>query len=194
MFPMIAFIFQFFLKAPSMTISKIWPFAYVFVDLCACLPVTHYRNGFSPINSRNLPSSSTSNLTSSDQNFLFSSANVSPSYMALTFLSSVPVAVLLNVLVVKFHGRLHRSQHQKSAEFQRAKLLDKAGHAQWKSELEGGAPRHEVHGDDLRHEKSDEDEIKEMPYPIGELSPSSYRGPHEVEGEGHSGGELEAPL
>ena len=129
----------------------------------------------------------------------FSVETVPATTMAFTFVGVVPVVGMIAFLVLKLHRRVYRKRYEKSANLRTTesrilRSLDTAAYSQWKSELETGRSRIEMHGDGVRHEKSGDDEIKELSNQTAELGTPSHRWVHEMEGEGSPSEELEASI
>lgn len=127
---------------------------------------------------------------------MFSGASVPTLGLGLTFFAFfgvVPFLSLIAFMIVKIHcclyrrGRsgTHTEQSHAQQSRQRREQPDEDVYLKLKAELEVGPTRYEMHGDDLRHEKSDEDEVKELPGIIGTSGMPSHHWRYEVEGDSH---------
>ena len=123
------------------------------------------------------------------------SQDITPSWegtglLAYIFATVVPFLAITSFLLVKLHDRIHGKPRSKKDGPSISKQRDQDVYNQWKPELAVDQGRFEMHGDDLRYEKPDTDEVKELPGQTGELKAPDRQYPCEVAGE-HCSCELE---
>ena len=183
--------------------STAWPLAYFLVSICVSKPTSPKIMAFigptTDLYNKTQSSTPSPEPPSPSKSSFFSEETVPTTTMAFTFVGVVPVVGMIAFIVLKLQRRIHRKQREMNAyprmtESRTIRSLDPAAYTQWKSELETGRSRIEMHGDGVRHEKSKDDEIKELSNQTAELGTPSYRLVHEMEGEGNPSKELEAPI
>ncbi len=181
-----------------MIFSKICLLAYLLFGLCICVPTLSKHGSLNPRESiANAGPSPSSPDSTNSVSSLFSSSTVPTLEFAFTFVGVVPVVALIAFLTLKLHHIVYHSKQRNNTHPRLAKQGSESPSgaglfAQWKAELEAGKTRCEMHGDDVRHEKSAADDIKELPDRLGELGSPFCQNFQEMEGEGQTG-ELEAP-